>query len=93
MLVITKYLQHRTNEKHLSLPRPFEAGILLNVSELYRQTGSFDRARDLLREAIENYPGFEPLRQAAKKFDPKEPIQWRKIIFPESFMLDNEEQS
>ena len=80
--VYIEYLGSYGRKNGLKAPLSLVAGCALELAERYRAAGDFERARELITSAVENYPGHEPLSSLECTFDPGTPINWREIVFP-----------
>ena len=76
------YFRQRRSKSGLRLPRTFEAGLSLELAEQYRVAGEVQNAQEFIGNAIETYPGYEPLRDLEGEFSPRREIRWFPIIFP-----------
>ena len=82
------YFRNQDTRRGIKVPDLLEAGLSLVLAERHRVSGSTQNARDLVALAVENYPGHAPLYDLEKAFDPSMPIDWRRIVFPESEAAD-----
>ena len=82
------YFHQRNTKMGLRLPRTFEAGISLELAELYRAAGESGEARALLARATESYPGHKPLQDMEQSFDLERTIKWFEIVFPAATVAD-----
>ncbi len=80
--VYLKYLGSYSRKSGLKAPPSLVAGCALELAERYRAVGDFERARELITSAVENYPGHEPLFSFECIFDPGTPINWREVVLP-----------
>lgn len=80
--VYVEYLGSYSRKNGLKAPLSLVAGCALELAERYRAVGDFERARELITSAVENYPGHEPLLSFECIFDPGTPINWREVVLP-----------
>ncbi len=78
--VYIEYLGSYSRKNGLKAPPSLVAGCALELAERYRAVGDFERARELITSAVENYPGHEPLFSLESTFDPGTPINWREVV-------------
>ena len=70
------YLERRHRPKALRLPPLFDAAVALELAEAYRMSGDDEAARRLISQAVELYPGVQPLL-SLEMLGPLPVIQWR----------------
>jgi hypothetical protein len=58
------YAKRRHRDNALRLPAALDTGILLRIAEAYRAAGDLPAARNCIRAAIEEMPGFRELRRS-----------------------------
>ena len=66
----------------LRLPRLFEAAMLLDIAERYRQAKLEVRAKELLAEAVETWPGNAQLLAFEAAWKTDQPIVWEITLLP-----------
>lgn len=74
------YLDGKARDQGIRMDNLLEAGLTLELSERYRLLGDTDKARSLIRLALENHPGNQSLMRFEQEFDPSKQIQWRKVM-------------
>ncbi len=78
------YFNQREKAGGLKVSRTFEAGVSLELAELYRAAGNPERAVEFVSKAVENYPGNTALRKLEQTFDPEKTVNWRDVVFGQS---------
>ena len=74
------YLDGKGRDQGIRMDNLLEAGLTLELSERYRLRGDTDKARSLIRLALENYPGNEALMRFEREFNPSNQIQWQEVM-------------
>lgn len=81
--ILQRYFDQRNRTTGLRVPALFEAGIALEFSERLRADNEIDAARDILKFAAMNVPGFAVLDEFERAFDPKSEIDWGAVLLPD----------
>lgn len=79
---LQNYRSRRRNKSGIRFPRLFEAAIALEVAERYRDVGLFDRCREVVVEAADDYPEHTGLRMLAESISMDEPLRWQEVLLP-----------
>lgn len=74
------YLDGKGRDQGIRMDNLLEAGLTLELSERYRLCGDTDKARKLIRLALENHPGNQGLMRLEREFDPADQIQWQAVM-------------
>jgi hypothetical protein len=79
------YTRRRYRANAIRLPWLLEAALDLRLAEEYRGRGRIDKARETIREAIDNHPSIVALKILEKEFSESSgPIAWRTVLLPPS---------
>jgi len=80
--LLDSYLLRRSSAAGLRLPRLFEAAIMLELAERYRDAGDMARCREMVSLAVENHPGHPGLLALEERLGSESPIEWRRVLLP-----------
>ena len=81
---LEKYFCQRNSKLGLRLPQTFETGLLLFLAEQHRLAGNIERAKNLVSQAVESYPGCLELQKIEESFTASQSVDWFTIVFPQS---------
>ena len=76
------YFKTRDNKLEVRAPKLFEAGMLLQLAERYRESCEYETAVQLIGMAVDNYPGHSTLIGFERDFDKDVEINWNDIMLP-----------
>ncbi|WP_288393088.1 hypothetical protein [uncultured Herbaspirillum sp.] len=84
--LLEEYLQQRLNKTGVDAGPLYGAAISLYLAEMHRITGNEKKARQIISQAVEEYPGLELLREfeIAIENSPLSQINWREILVQSS---------
>lgn len=81
--LVFQYFTERNNKNRIRYPQLFETSILLQLAERYRKNSDHEKALNIIEQAVENYPGYQPLLQFEKNYKSHpNKIDWEKILLP-----------
>lgn len=80
------YFKCRDNKSKIRLPRVLEAGVILTLAERFRIAEKYEKAKEYVSLALDNYPESMPLREFEINFltDNQLPIIWGGILLPKA---------
>ena len=74
------YLDGKGRDNGVRIASLLEVGITLVLAERYRVAGDREKAKRLVRLALENRPGNESLMRFEREFDATKPIRWQEVM-------------
>ncbi len=77
---IINYFKNRDHKYELSVPKIYEVGMVLDLSERYRKNGEHDKVQELIAFAVENYPGHHKLLDLESTYEQEIIIDWKSIF-------------
>ena len=78
--ILRSYFNGKSRDEGIRINNLFEVGMILELGERYRVRGDTDKAKDLIRFAVENHPGNQSLMRFELGFDPSKRIKWREVM-------------
>jgi hypothetical protein len=87
------YRRRRANKSGTRFPRLFEAAIALELAERYRSADLFERCKEVIAEAADDYPEHIELRRLVGVVAEDEPLRWREVLLPKPEAKDSENSS
>lgn len=76
------YRRRRGNKCGIRFPRLFEAAVALELAERYRSAGLFERSKETIAEAADDYPEHTELRRLVGATAEDAPLKWREVLLP-----------
>ena len=74
------YFGGKRRDEGIRIDNLLEIGLTLDLAERYRVDGDTDKARSLIRFALENRPGNQSLMRFEQEFDPSKQIKWQEVM-------------
>jgi hypothetical protein len=84
------YRRRRGEKSGIRFPRLFEAAVALDLAERYRSAGLFERTKEVVAEAADDYPEHTELRRLVGVVAEDVPLRWREVLLPELGTKDSE---
>lgn len=79
---IREYKRRRGSKSGIRFPRLFEAAITLQWAERYRSAGQFERCKEAIANAADDYPEHDELRRLVLDIAEDKPINWKDALLP-----------